>query len=822
MSEIELVSRADLHVHSGYSKRPSEWLLRKIGCAESYTDPKALLASARENGMTLFTITDHNTIEGCLEIADLDNVFISEEITTYFPEDGCKVHVLAYDINEAQHEEISSLRKNIFDLIAYLRSEHIVHALAHPLFSVNDKLTVRHFEICILLFKIFELNGSRNPLQNEVVKEILSNLTIEDIERISNQTGIAPYDEKPWKKSLIAGSDDHSALNIARSYCEVPGCSDVKGFLAVVREGGAIVKGLASSPRTLAHNVYGVAYQFYKSKFNLEPFAGSEPLLRFVHRALTGKSAQTENGFMGRIRNVIGSRRLHHRGDQLRIQDLLLAGAGGIIESNPEMKGFLSSGTVSSGRPEDVWFSFVNEAFNAAMARLVDSILTSLPRANLFDTFQTIGSAAALYTMLSPYFVSYSMFASDKILCQNLLRHFNRIPAADRVEGTKLAHFTDTFKDVNGVALTLRQHAALAMSENHSQVIISCGPGTSEPGVKNFAPVGEFDIPEYPQLKLYYPPLLEVLNYCYNEKFTNIHSATPGPLGLVALAVARILRIPICGTYHTAVPQYTAALTEDQAMGELMWRFMVWYYGQMDLVYVPSRSTGEELINKGISPEKITVYPRGIDIDAFHPSKRNGIFKRRYGIDESALKLLYVGRVSKEKDLPLLVELMKRLSKIRAGVHLVVVGDGPYLAEMKMAMRGLPVTFTGFLFGLDLAEVYASSHLFVFPSTTDTFGNVVLEAQASGLPVIVSDKGGPQENIILGKTGLVFPAGDVEKCLDAVLELIDNPTRLTEMGIEARCYMEGRSFKCAYRKLWDSYKKIKPVTGFNDDFRKAA
>ncbi len=817
----EIVSRADLHVHSCFSKRPSEWILRKIGCAESYTDTRALYESAREKGMTFFTITDHNTIEGCLELADFNNVFLSEEITTYFPEDGCKLHVLAYDINEAQHEEISRLRKSVFDLVEYLRSERVVHALAHPLFSVNDKLTIKHFEICLLLFRIFELNGSRNPLQNEVLKEILTNLTITDIERISDRTGIAPFDERPWEKSLIGGSDDHSSLNIARSYCEVEEATDVKGFLGIIKHGGAIIKGVASSPRTLAHNVYGVAYQFYRSKFDLELFAGSEPLLRFVHRALTGKCAQSDNGFMGKIRNAIGSRRLHHSGDQLRIQDLLLAGAAGVIESNPDMKGLLSSGRGSFDGLEDTWFSFVNEAFNAAMARLVDSILTSLPRANLFDAFQTMGSAAALYTMLSPYFVSYSMFASDKSLCLNLLRQFNRIPAADQAKGTKLAHFTDTFKDINGVALTLRQHAALAMTEKNSQVIISCGPGTSEPGVKNFDPVGSFDIPEYPQLKLYYPPLLEVLNYCYEEGFTNIHSATPGPVGLVALAVARILKIPICGTYHTAVPQYAAALTEDLAMGDLMWKFMVWYYGQMDLIYVPSRATGEELIKRGIRRDKISVYPRGIDIETFHPSKRNGIFKKRYGIDENAVKLLYVGRVSKEKDLPLLVELMKRLSKIRNGVHLVVVGDGPYLAEMKMTMKGLPVTFTGFLFDLDLAEVYASSHIFVFPSTTDTFGNVVLEAQASGLPVVVSDKGGPQENIILGKTGFVFPSGDVGTCLDAILQLIDNPSRLREMGMDARSYMEGRSFKSAYRKLWDSYFKIKTDTRY-DDLKKAA
>ncbi|WP_211334818.1 PHP domain-containing protein [Desulfosoma caldarium] len=114
--------------------------------------------------MDLVTVTDHNTIQGALEIAHLPDVFISEEITTYFPEDGCKVHVLAYDISEEQHTDIQKLRENIYALVLYLNEQRILHAVAHPLYSLNDKLTVEHFEKMLLLFKIFEWNGARNSL----------------------------------------------------------------------------------------------------------------------------------------------------------------------------------------------------------------------------------------------------------------------------------------------------------------------------------------------------------------------------------------------------------------------------------------------------------------------------------------------------------------------------------------------------------------------------------------------------------------------------------------------------------------------------------
>jgi len=306
--------------------------------------------------------------------------------------------------------------------------------------------------------------------------------------------------------------------------------------------------------------------------------------------------------------------------------------------------------------------------------------------------------------------------------------------------------------------------------------------------------------------------LLEMLDYCHRIGVTHIHTATPGPVGLAALAVSRILELPISGTYHTAIPQYVHLLTDSDFMADLTWKFVLWYYDQMTLIHAPSQSTKDELTAKGISAAKIRIYPRGIDLERFHPCKRNGIFKK-WNCSENTTKLLYVGRVSKEKNLCRLLDAYRRLvqAEPRTDLRLIVVGDGPYLDQMKQASKGLPCIFTGCLSGEALAAVYASSDIFVFPSATDTFGNAVLEAQASGLPVIVTDQGGPCENIIKGKTGLVVKADSTESLYDAMRVLVNDPSRRAMMGQCSRREMQQRSFQAAFDRTWDLFGQMVAV-----------
>jgi len=227
---------------------------------------------------------------------------------------------------------------------------------------------------------------------------------------------------------------------------------------------------------------------------------------------------------------------------------------------------------------------------------------------------------------------------------------------------------------------------------------------------------------------------------------------------------------------------------------------MHWFYSQLDVVYVNSQDYRRSWIERGIPAEKLKILPRGLDTRLFHPAKRDARFWQLRGLREDEVGMLFVGRISKEKNLDTLVASTRRLAEWKLPVRPLFVGDGPYLAEMK---RLLPdALFTGYLRGEELANAYASADFFVFPSTTDTFGNVVLEAQASGLPVIVSDVGGPRDLVQHGRDGFITKALDSGELAEAIRRLVEDPKLRERMGLLARGRVETRDWSEAFETFW--------------------
>ncbi|MDD2904611.1 MAG: glycosyl transferase, partial [Syntrophales bacterium] len=404
--------KIDGHVHSKYSKRPHFWVLQKLGCQECYTEPLALYDIAKKRGMSLVTITDHNTIEGALEIAHLPDTFISEEITTYFPEDQCKVHVLAYNIDEGQHADIQRVRENIFDLVHYLQDEGITHSLAHPLWAANKRLTLDHFEQMLLLFKNFELNGARESQINVFLKAVLASLTKEDTVILMEKHKITPWFPEPWRKNLTGGSDDHSSLNIGLTYTQVKGARNLATFFQGLNRGRGEACGQASSPLTLARNIYSIAYQFYKQKYGLGKYANSNSFFNLLESMLQveikpKRSLAKYFAYYYKVKNFFSSE-----------------SKNGNISSFIQ-KEVSNLKTIASQKNPDVqWFAIINRLANKVLHPFHEHFQKAISGANSIECLNSVTPTGIVYLGLSPYIAAFASFAEDRVLAAQIVARF--------------------------------------------------------------------------------------------------------------------------------------------------------------------------------------------------------------------------------------------------------------------------------------------------------------------------------------------------------------------------------------------------------------
>jgi hypothetical protein len=282
---MPLMSRCDLHVHSSYSNRPSEWVLRKLGVPESCTHPEVLYDKLIAHGFDFVTVTDNNRIDGCLDLAGKPNVFISERLTTYFPEDGCKIYVLVWNISEKQHTNLEQARRNIYDLVAYLRDEGIVHGVAHPLFNINQRLRSWHFERMLLLFRVFETTSTlTDPLTRDVLNAVLMSLSQGKIEELANRHNLEPSHKEPWLKSCIGGSDDRCGAYLGAASTVTPAAASVEEYLRMISEGRCRADGDAGSALRLSNSMFQIILNFAKHKLGSTAPYGSELLGKVVER----------------------------------------------------------------------------------------------------------------------------------------------------------------------------------------------------------------------------------------------------------------------------------------------------------------------------------------------------------------------------------------------------------------------------------------------------------------------------------------------------------------------------------------------------------
>lgn len=795
--------KADLHLHSKYSDRPSEWFLRRIGAPESFVDPLQAYRTCRDRGMDVVTLTDHNSIEGALRLSHLPDTFLSVEATTYFPDDGCKIHCLAHGITEAQFADIQKARENIYDLQGYLADQGIAHTIAHPFFRVNERLTVDHVEKLLLLFDSFELiNGSRHDRAARLIESIFSKLTPDMIDAMAERQGIAPRGVTPWRKSFTGGSDDHSGVYAASAFTETPDGLSTADFLAHLGAGRHRANGTSGTSLRLAHSLYHIAYDYYSRR--LASTGEGNPLIASLLRRIMDNQPPDEPPAAGRFRSI-GQRIVQrYRLNRLRTTEReLIETLKPLLRKCPNAH---AAETLPNGFEAVHGNGADQRAFQLACRvgqqigfTFLRQFMDQISKGRLIESLQAFASLGPVALSLAPYLAAFKTQHKDELFFQQLTERF---PAAmpQRLRNGGRAWFTDTFTDVNGVAYSIRTLADILTKRGNPVRVMTALDAVPDAGdihLVNFTPIGRFTLPEYEALTLSFPPFLEIIEYLERERIDETLISTPGPLGLTALAAARLLGLKTAGFYHTDLPRYVRCLTDDDGLEPLTWKAMLAFYGQMDRIYVPSQFYLNQLIEQGFDASKLRVLPRGVDTQRFHPAKRDPETFARYGLN-GGFKYLYVGRVSREKNIELLLNAFRALPPIPGReIELIVVGDGPDRERLEQIYRETNIVFTGYLHGEALARAYAAADVFVFPSETDTFGNVVLEAQASGLPAIVADRGGPPEIVMANESGLVVPAGQVGPLTEAMQRLAVNTELRARYSRQARITAQAYSWDAA-------------------------
>jgi glycosyltransferase involved in cell wall biosynthesis len=355
---------------------------------------------------------------------------------------------------------------------------------------------------------------------------------------------------------------------------------------------------------------------------------------------------------------------------------------------------------------------------------------------------------------------------------------------ADGFVTPRMVVVSDSVDELDGVAIGLRRLIADAASIGYPMQLLGGAKGNDicvdASGVVRAPARLQASLPFYASYTWTLPKEKPLRHYL-SQHADMVQCSTPGPMGMVAMRAARRLGLPVLAQYHTEIADYATLLTKLHWVGRSVEPWVAHFYRQADYCLAPSEAVSRRLVGFGVSQARIRRVPRGIDTVRFHPRRRRGDTLTKYGIG-SGPTVMYVGRLSREKNLKILLTAWRAIASQLPTAQLVFVGDGPARA----GIVGPRVFTTGALRGEALADAFAAADIFAFPSETETFGNAVVEALASGLPCVVADAGAAHEHVTHGETGLVVPGNDAAQWSNALSTLVRDASTRRRMGRAAR------------------------------------
>ncbi len=375
----------------------------------------------------------------------------------------------------------------------------------------------------------------------------------------------------------------------------------------------------------------------------------------------------------------------------------------------------------------------------------------------------------------------------------------------------RIAIITENFlPKLDGVTRTLAKLLEHLQLTGHEVMLLGPDSGMEEYAGAKIVGTAGLPFPFYPELKFnFFRPLF--MRKLDEFRPDIIHLVDPVILGATGLAAARFFNVPLVSSYHTNLAAYCEHFGFS-LLTRPMWSYNRFVHSQCSLTFCPSPSTAAMLRLEGF--EHLRIWPRGVDTTIFKPERRSSALRASWLGEKDSKKtvLLYVGRVSWEKNLRLLVQAYRSMN--HSNTHLVVVGEGPASLEMQQELAGLPVTFTGYLAGEALATAYASSDVFAFPSRTETFGQVVLEAMASGLPIVGLIAEGVCDLVENERTGLLIADSHIQEDAQiveyrkALESLIQDTQKRQKMRNAALIEAQQRSWYEAMECLVRGYQEV--------------
>ncbi|MGB7588948.1 MAG: glycosyltransferase [Solirubrobacterales bacterium] len=741
-----MTSRVDMHCHSTASHLSRLGVQRSLGLPECATPPQEVYELAKRRGMDFVTITDHDTIDGCLDLADRPDCFVSEELTARFAGEPQAVHVLCYGITPGDHEWLQAHAGGVEACAAYLHQNEIACALAHPFFNVGAPLTPRHRRSLAELFPIWEIrNGSR-----------AAELNMPAVIYIETRDGIG-----------IGGSDDHAGVDVGRTFTEAPTADTPEEFLRHVRSGDVSAHGAQGSAAKWAHAAIALATRALVLDGPAEAGGAPDPtaVLKIAQRVIRDGTARE-----GKIATDIGP-------DDARglleawLQSIGLDLRGRELIAHLQADDFSHADLYRRAR------NMHDRGLRTASERCTDAV----GRGDAPAAFK--GLFGALVPAI-PYAPSSVFLGAEKA----------KLARRDG-ESIRVAVIADGIGAMHGVTNTIQQIRERGVPGFEVEVV-----GTDAGVDQRLPAAAEVNVPFYEGISLGVPALPNLVETLAERRYDLVHVTAPGPAGVAAALISRISGTALVASYHTELAAYASLRSGDGDLGAMARSLLGAFYGVPSLVLAPSPAADSSLIELGIDPNRIGRWERGVDVTRFTPEKADPTAL------PGELRVLYAGRLSHEKGIDLLAETFLKARRADPRLHLLLAGHGPEEAELR-ARLGEHATFLGWLDDEDLARAYASSDIFLFCSSTDTYGQVVLEAGASGLPVVAVAEGGPASLVEHRHSGILC-APDPDQLAGAVVQLAASPLLRRSLGAAAVHAAAAHSWERALAQLSDGYRHV--------------